>query len=90
MRKAIRSLVVVAAMGALFLAFVLTGCSKHPSEEQLTALEESKQAAMAAEEQLVAKKAEKEDLEKQLADKKQQVDDCKAEKEAVSERLASM
>ena len=85
MRKAIRSVLILVAVALLFS--VIAGCSKHPNEEQLSALEETNQAALAAETQLEALQAEKADLESQLAEKKQQLEDCEAEKDLVSRRL---
>jgi molecular chaperone GrpE (heat shock protein) len=86
MRKAIRGVLVLTAVALLFS--VMTGCSKHPNEEQLSALEETNQAALSAERQLESLQAEKANVEKQLAEKKQQLDECEAEKELVSRRLA--
>ena len=85
MRTAIRMVLVLTAIALLFT--VMTGCSKHPNEEQLSALEETNQAALAAESQLQTLQAEKANLEKQLAETKQQLDDCEAEKDLVSRRL---
>lgn len=85
MRTAIRMVLVLTAIALLFT--VMTGCSKHPNEEQLSALEETNQAALAAESQLQTLQAEKDNLEKQLAETKQQLDDCEAEKDLVSRRL---
>ena len=85
MRTAIRTVLVLTAIALLFS--VMTGCSKHPNEEQLSALEETNQAALAAESQLQTLQAEKANLERQLAEKKQQLDDCEAEKDLVSRRL---
>ncbi|MGQ9559128.1 MAG: hypothetical protein ACUVTG_09900 [Candidatus Oleimicrobiaceae bacterium] len=77
----------ILAMAALLLVTFALGCAKHPSKEQLTKLEETKQAALAAEEQLKAKDAEKASLEQQLAAKQQQLERCQAEKNAVAGRL---
>lgn len=86
MRKAIRGVLVLTAVALLFS--VMTGCSKHPNEEQLSALEETNQAALSAERQLETLQAEKANLEQQLAEKKQQLEECETEKRLVSQRLA--
>lgn len=66
---------------------VSTGCTKHPNEEQLQALEETKQAALSAEQTLEQKKREKSDLERQLEQKKRELQKAKDEQEAVKRRL---
>jgi chromosome segregation ATPase len=66
---------------------IATGCTKHPSEGQLRALEETKQAALSAEQTLEQKKREKSDLERQLEQKKRELQKAKDEKEAVKRRL---
>jgi sensor domain CHASE-containing protein len=55
------SLVIISVFALSFLA--LMGCTKHPSAEQLQALEEQRQATIAAEQQVEAKKREKTRLE---------------------------
>ena len=49
---------------------VAAGCSFGPNEKELALLEENKQATEAAEEQVVAKTREKNNLERQVAAKK--------------------
>ena len=89
MRKALRTLVVVsAAMHIIILA--LSGCTRYANEQQLQALEETKAAAMSAEEALDDCKSETQELESQLSEAKQALEDMQEEKEAVSERLAAM
>ena len=87
MRHVMRIVAVLAVVAFLFSTFALSGCAKHPSKEQLQTLEETKKAALAAEDQLAQKQQEKADLEKQLAEKKKKLDEAKAEKEAVQKRL---
>ncbi|MDZ7373826.1 MAG: hypothetical protein ONB23_07620 [candidate division KSB1 bacterium] len=80
----------VAALGMLVLvAMSLTwiGCAKHPSKEQLQRLEETKQAALAAEQQLAQCQQQKADLEKQLKAKQDELAKVQAEKSAVQSRL---
>lgn len=87
MRKLGRSLTVLLTVGVLMLSFVLSSCTKHPNEEQLKALEETKKAALSAEDQLAAKKQEKSRVERQLAEKKQKAAETKKEKEKVCARV---
>ncbi|NKB71002.1 MAG: hypothetical protein GKR89_28355 [Candidatus Latescibacteria bacterium] len=53
----------------LALALV-TGCSRGPSQEELSSLEQQRMAAEAAEKKVAEKKAEKARLERQVAEKK--------------------
>ncbi len=90
MRKALRTVVLFAAIALLLSLFALSGCTKHPSDEELQVLEETKAAALAAEEAQADCESEKSELENQLAGKKQKLEDMEKEKEAVSERLEQM
>jgi len=65
----------------------MVGCTKHPNEQQLNALEETKRAALASEEELAKKQQEKADLQKELAEKKQKLAKAQSEKEAVKAKL---
>lgn len=85
--KAMAALAMVALM-AVSLAW--TGCARHPSQEQLQALEETKQAALAAERQLSECQKEKADLEKQLKAKQNELAKVKSEKSMVQSKLQSM
>lgn len=87
MRKASRVLSLVLACGILLVALSITGCTRHPNEDQLQALEEQKIATLAAEEQVDQVRQEKADLEAQLAKKKAELEKMKAEKAAVQQRL---
>jgi septal ring factor EnvC (AmiA/AmiB activator) len=90
MRKTMMVIAVLSAVVMLLFSFMMTGCSKHPNEEQLRQLEETKQAAMASEESQAACASEKAELEKQLAESKQKLENMKQEKESVSNRLSEM
>jgi septal ring factor EnvC (AmiA/AmiB activator) len=90
MRKCIRVIAVLSVVVMLLFAFMMTGCSRHPNEEQLRQLEETKQAAMANEDQQAACANEKAELEKQLAESKQKLEKMKQEKESVNDRLSAM
>ncbi len=75
----------------LLLGFTLSlasvGCTRRPNEEQLRVLEETKQAALSAEQTVEQKRREKADLERQLEQKKRELQKAKDEKEAVKRRL---
>jgi septal ring factor EnvC (AmiA/AmiB activator) len=85
----LKTLVVLASIACLVAGFSLTGCTPHPSEEQLNQLEETKKAALAAEDELAQKQQEKADLENELAEKKQKLEEAKSEKEAIKAKLGS-
>ena len=72
---------------ALFAGF-LASCASHPDEDQIKALEETKAAALSAEQTLAQKKQQRSDLESKLAAKKQELEKVKKEKELVLQRLA--
>lgn len=84
-----KSILRIFAVCLLFLAFVIiAGCARHPSENEMKALEEQKQAVSAAEDKSNNCVNEKATLERQLAEEKQKVDVMKQEKVAVDKRLA--
>jgi septal ring factor EnvC (AmiA/AmiB activator) len=72
---------------ALFAGF-LASCASHPDEDQIKALEETKAAALSAEQTLAQKKQESSDLQAKLAAKKEELEKVKREKELVLQRLA--
>ncbi len=75
---------------ALFVMsfFSLMGCTKHPNAEQLQALDEQKNAALAAENTLEDKRREKSKVESELNQKRKELQDTKNELEQVKKRLA--
>ena len=87
MPKMLKMIVMFASIACLLTTFLLSGCTKHPNEEQLNTLEETKKAALAAEDDLAKKQQEKADLENELAEKKQKLEDAKSEKEAIKSKL---
>jgi len=90
MRKISRTIIVAVSVACLILSICLSGCTKHPNEKQLQALDEQRKAASAAEEQLNKCQQQKADLDRELAEKKQKLDDAKSEKQAVTNRLSGM
>ncbi|MBN2357583.1 hypothetical protein JXO59_15825 [candidate division KSB1 bacterium] len=83
-----RSIFLVFAVCLLLLAFMIVGCSRHPNEQELKALEEQKQAAVAAETKATDCGNEKAALENQLAETTRKAEEMKQEKVAVEKRLA--
>ena len=80
---------------AVLLAFLvgslgLTGCTKYANEEELKLLDETKAAALSAEEKVKELEAEKTNLERELQAKKAEHEKVKREKELVRERLSKM
>ena len=65
----------------------LAGCTSHPDEKQVQALEETKAAALSAEQTLASKKQEASTLESQCAAKKAELDKVQKEKALVLQRL---
>jgi hypothetical protein len=88
MKNTSRWVLRIAAVCLLLFAFMVAGCSRHPNEKELKALEETKQAALAAETKAADCNKEKASLEQQLVEKNQKVDKMKQEKVAVEKRLA--
>ena len=75
------------ALCCFMASWSVIGCTKHPNEKQLQALEECKQASSAAEAQLEQKRQEKAGLENQLAEKKRQLEKAQSEKAKISQKL---
>lgn len=90
MRKVSRMIVILFSVTCLILSLALSGCTRHPNEKQLQALEDQKKAALAAEEQLAKCEQRKGDVERELAEKKQKLEDAKSEKAAIENKLGGM
>ena len=58
------------------LLIVIGGCTKYANEEELQALENQKQAALAAEQRIEELKLEKADLEQQIAAKERELSEA--------------
>ena len=74
-------------LSVALLAGLLASCASHPDEEQIKALEETKAAALSAEQALATKKQEASDLQAKLEAKKAELEKVKKEKELVLQRL---
>lgn len=88
MREKMKSYVAKGLAICMLASLSLVACTKHPSKEQLQALEEARNAAAAAEAQLAQKRAERDALLKQLQEKKAALQKAQAEKTAVSARMS--
>ena len=66
---------------------LLASCASHPDEDQIKALEETKAAALSAEQALSQKKQDSSELEAKLEAKKAELEKVKKEKEVVLQRL---
>lgn len=90
MRKVLSVLVVTSLVTVIFLSLFITGCSWKPSEQELQALEDSKAAALAAEEAQSACENEKAEADRMLAEAKQKLEKMNQEKVNVTNRLENM
>ncbi len=83
--KKITQVLMVSAIAASLI--FATSCTRHPNEEQIKKLEETRAAALSAEQKLEQKRQERQSLEQQLAQKKQELEKVKKQKEEVQKRL---
>ncbi len=91
MRKSLKSYLTKGMLVAtLSFSLGMVACTKHPNEKQLQALEEQKKAALAAEELLAQKRKERDDLQRQVEQKKADLAKAQQEKSTVSARLSQM
>ena len=90
MRNVIRTIIVLSTVSMLLFSFFIVGCGGGPNEKELQALEESKTAALSAEEAQADCESEKADLESKLAAKQNELSEMKQEKTDVSNRLKEM
>lgn len=88
MRKFYSSISLILIALFVLSTFSFMGCTKHPNEKQLAALEEQKNAALAAEQTLEERRREKSRLESELNQKRQELQAAKDELELVKQRLA--
>lgn len=87
MRKAPK-LVATGFLAVLFLSgSLLTGCTKRPTPEQLTQLEQACAAADKAEQTVTERQAELQRLQAELAQKQRTLEEVRREKASVESRL---
>jgi hypothetical protein len=81
----VRKVVLVLVVGgALTLSF---SCHGHPNDEQIRVMEETRSAALSAEQKLEETKKQCQDLENELAQKQQRAQKAKDQKAAVEQRV---
>lgn len=68
-------------------SLMLSGCTKHPDQDQLSQLEEARGAAVSAEQTLAAKKQERMQLEQQVSAKEAELSDRQAERDDVQAKM---
>ena len=84
MKKVVQFLIVLALMAG---GSLLSGCSSSPSEEELKQLDDLKASVKALQIKVADKKAEKANLEKQIAEKNGKLQQCQSDQEAVKKGL---
>jgi septal ring factor EnvC (AmiA/AmiB activator) len=89
----VNSKATISVMGRCLLLFALagfiflSGCTKRPSKEELTALDEACAAARAAEQKLDDLKRERSSLESELEGKKSELRDLEEQRDAIKAQL---
>jgi len=84
MKKVVQYLIVIAFLAG---GSLLSGCSSSPSEEELKQLDDLKASVKALQMKVADKKAEKANLEKQIAEKNGKLQQCQSDQEAVKKGL---
>ncbi|GEM_PF-841655 len=79
-----RWLVSGAVIGSLFFAF---GCTSHPNDNQIRQMEETRSAALSAEQRLDDLTKQRQQLESELAQKQKELQQCETNKADVQKRL---
>jgi len=79
---------VVLAVSAAALIFA-SGCTSHPNEDQIRAMEEARSAALSAEQKVADCNSEKSALDSKLSNTQAELQRVKDEKAAMMERLSS-
>ena len=74
-------------VSSTLLLFITGGCTKHPSESQLDELERQRKAAVAAEQKVKERRAEKEKLQETLKEKRSELRELERERDAIKSRL---
>jgi peptidoglycan hydrolase CwlO-like protein len=87
MSKVKKFVSVVSVAAFSFSLLTATGCSRHPNEEQISAMEEARSACLAAEQKLNEVQNERASLQGQLDSKKADLTAAQEEKATVQQRL---
>jgi peptidoglycan hydrolase CwlO-like protein len=86
----LKKFMVVVLSGLFILSLILTtGCSRHPNQEQIQAMEEARSACLAAEQKLDERQKELSKLQDQLSASQDKLEQAKSEKQAVQDRLSN-
>ncbi|HFE63448.1 hypothetical protein B1H10_01330 [candidate division KSB1 bacterium 4484_188] len=86
----LKKLVSFVLVGAFSLSLLIAaGCSRHPNTEQISKMEEARSACLASEQKLNEKVKANEELQRQLDQKKANLDELKKEKETMQQRLSN-
>jgi len=75
------------ALVSVVVSFLLIGCTRYASEDELKALDDQQTAVKKAETKLADVQKERRDLETKLADKQKELKLVEEEKSAVESRL---
>lgn len=85
MAKRFRSFVLL--LTVLAAGFVLSGCSRNANDKQMQVLEESQAAVQASQDKIAQLEKENAELKAQLAQKQQELEYAKSEREKVRAKL---
>ena len=85
--KAVRHTFVLTLVFSMLALPLLSGCTKHPSTEELGQLDEARLAAEAAEKTVQEKKSEKAQLETELAQKQADLKALQEKRDAVKSKV---
>ncbi|PIU45799.1 MAG: hypothetical protein COS95_01835 [Ignavibacteriales bacterium CG07_land_8_20_14_0_80_59_12] len=87
MRQGIRFGSLAASLVIFASLVVLPGCTRHPSEEEMTQLNSLKAEVTSLQNQISSKQQEKASLQSQISDKDSKLQQCATDKELVQQRL---
>ncbi len=87
MVRRVRNMMMVLFSLVLIASLLLGGCTRYANEEQLTALDETEAATVAAEEEVAEKEKEKAELQAKLAEKQDELKKVQEEKEKIQSRV---
>lgn len=83
MQKLGYQLTILVMVTTLAFAFLVGGCARTASEEEMRQLNDLKAEVASLEQQITAKEKEKSDLEKNNAEKNAKLQECAADKDIV-------
>jgi uncharacterized protein HemX len=83
--KRFKNAMLTAAIGGSLILAV--GCTKHPNEGQIRVMEETRQAALAAEQKLQEMQTKERETQNRLSQAEAELQDCNEKSAATAERL---